>query len=112
MGMKIAVIILSVLVVGLLVDRVAFMGKSSVLDARLDRMAEDSELIMGELNLRDYDGRVRDSLMMLEIGKSEDRLEHWMVLRTESWTKAEVYRDSVNMLRKERDSLTRTFMEW
>lgn len=112
MGTKIALIVLSVMVVGLLFDRMFVMGRVGGVEGRLNVLEEEGDRIVEEMNLRDYDGRVRDSVMMLEIGRSEERLERWMVLRAESWTKASLYKDSIEIERKKRKEMVRSFMEW
>lgn len=112
MGWKIATLMLGVMVIGLAIGFTDLMVRSMGLKDRLDEMREEGERIIERIELRDYDGRVRDSMMMVELGASEERLERWMVLRAESWKKADLYKDSIEVLRDRRDSLTRTFMEW
>ena len=112
MGWKIATLMLAVMVIGLVIGFTDLMVRSRGMRDSIELLKEDADKIIERIELRDYDGRVRDSVMMLELSASEVRLEKWMVLHAESWKKADAYKDSIDVLRSRRDSLIRTFMEW
>jgi hypothetical protein len=87
-------------------------------DREMNRKLEEIEWKAGELIDKVEQDREevkrRDSVLLGEIGKSEERMESWMKLRAESWMKAGRYMDSVKVERSKRDSLLKgnRFLEW
>jgi hypothetical protein len=88
------------------------LGDNDKLRERLDAVNEEAELLVDKVLMMDEELKARDSLLMSEIGKSEDQVMEYMRLRAESWTKAEALADSIKVKQAVRDSLINRDLKW
>ena len=88
------------------------LGDNDRLRQRLDGVNVEVEMLLDKVMISELELRSRDSLLMLEIGKSEDQVMEYVRLRAESWTKAEALEDSIRVTQGRRDSLINRIISW
>ena len=85
---------------------------SDRMNQRMDAVVEERDMLLEKVLMMDMELSQRDSMVMVEIGKSERRLVGFMKARAESWVRAQELEDSIGLLRQDRDSLAKTFLKF